>query len=63
MKDGIEQNYLYVFCVERELYNFEDEKETVYIYLKFNVIYDKRGEYDLLVSLHKRNKPITYVFK
>lgn len=63
LKDGMEQNYLYVFCVERELYNFEDEKETVYIYLKFNVIYDKRGEYDLLVSLHKRNKPITYVFK
>lgn len=63
LKEGMEQNYLYVFCVEKELYNFEDKKENIDIYLKFNVIYDENQEYHLLVSLHKRNKPITYVFK
>lgn len=63
LKEGMEQNYLYVFCVERELYNFEDKKETIDVYLKFNIIYYKSEEYYLLVSLHKRNKPITYVFK
>lgn len=63
LKDGIELNDLYVFCVERELYNFEDKKESVDIYLKFNVICVEGEEYRLLVSLHKRNKPITYLFK
>lgn len=63
LKDGIELNDLYVFCVERELYNFEDKKEPVDIYLKFNVICVEGKEYRLLVSLHKRNKPITYLFK
>ena len=63
LKDGIELNDLYVFCVERELYNFEGKKEKVDIYLKFNVICDEGENYRLLVSLHKRNKPITYVFK
>ena len=63
LKDGVEQNNLYIFCVERELYNIEDKKETVDIYLKFNIMCNEMEEYRLLVSLHKRNKPITYVFK
>ena len=63
LKDGVEQNYLYVFCVQRELYNIEDKKELVDIYLKFNIICNEVEEYKALVSLHKRNKPITYVFK
>lgn len=63
LKDGIEQNNLYIFCVERELYNIEDKKEAVDIYLKFNIMCNEIEEYRLLVSLHKRNKPISYVFK
>ena len=63
LKDGVEQNNLYVFCVSRELYNIEDKKELVDIYLKFNIICNEAEEYRILVSLHKRNKPITYVFK
>lgn len=63
LKDGIELNDLYVFCVERELYNFEGKKEKVDIYLKFNVICEEGENYRLLVSLHKRNRPITYIFK
>ena len=63
LKDGIEQNNLYIFCIERELYNIEDKKEKVDIYLKFNIVFNEIEEYILLVSLHKRNKPISYVFK
>lgn len=63
LKDGIEQNNLYVFCLQRELYNFDDKKELVDIYLKFNIICNEEEEYRTLVSLHKRNKPITYLFK
>lgn len=63
LKDGSQQNNLYIFCVERELYSIEDKKEKVDIYLKFNIVCNENDEYRLLVSLHKRNKPITYVFK
>ena len=47
----------------QELYNIEDKKELVDIYFKFNIICNEAEEYRILVSLHKRNKPITYVFK
>lgn len=63
LKDGVEQNDLYVFCIQRELYNFDDKKELVDIYLKFNVICNEAEEYKMLVSFHKRNKPSTYLFK
>lgn len=63
MKDGIEQNDLYVFCLQKELYNIEAKSELVDIYLKFNIISRNCNEYYLLVSLHKRNKPITYLFR
>lgn len=63
MKDGVEQNNLYVFCIQKELYNIKDKKELVDIYMKFNIICNDCGEYRILVSLHKRNKPITYLFK
>lgn len=63
MKDGVEQNDLYVFCVQKELYGIDDKKELVDIYLKFNIICNEIEEYYALVSLHKRNKPITYLFR
>ena len=63
LKNGVEQNNLYVFCIQKELYNIEDKKELVDIYFKFNIICNEAEEYNTLVSLHKRNKPITYVFK
>lgn len=63
MKDGIEQNDLYVFCIKKELYNINGKKESVDIYLKFNIVCNDCEEYYILVSLHKRNKPITYLFK
>ncbi|WP_297422062.1 hypothetical protein [Clostridium sp.] len=63
MKDGVERNNLYVFCIQKELYNIEDKKELVDIYLKFNIICNDLGQYRILVSMHKRNKPITYLFQ
>ena len=63
LKDGEEQNNLYIFCVQRELYNIDGKKELIDIYLKFNIICNENEEYRILVSLHRRNKPITYVFK
>lgn len=63
MKDGIEQNDLYVFCTQRELYNIEGKKELIDIYLKFNIMCNEVEDYRLLVSLHQRNKPITYLFR
>lgn len=62
MTDGVEKNNLYIFCVQRELYNMDDKKELIDIYMKFNII-DILQEYRVVVSLHKRNKPITYLFK
>ncbi|MVX64877.1 hypothetical protein [Clostridium chromiireducens] len=63
MKEGIEQNNLYVFCSQEELYNIEGIKELVDIYLKFNIIHSDLEEYRIIVSMHKRNKPSTYLFK
>lgn len=62
IQDGVEYNDLYVFCPVRELYNIKGIKETVDIYMRFNMIEDESGTYRTLVSLHKRNKPITYLF-
>ncbi|MBN7572637.1 MULTISPECIES: hypothetical protein [Clostridium] len=63
VKNGVEQNDLYVFCLQKELYNVEDKREIVDIYLKFNVICNEVSSSRVLVSLHKRNKPITYLFR
>lgn len=63
MRDGVEQNNLYVFCIQKKLYNLDNKQELVDIYLKFNIVYNNNSEYYILVSLHKRNKPITYLFK
>ena len=63
MKDGIEQNNLYVFCIQKELYNIEGKKALIDIYLKFNIMCNEAEDYRLLVSLHQRNKPITYLFR
>lgn len=63
VKNGVEQNDLYVFCLQKELYSVEDKREIVDIYLKFNVICNEVNSSRVLVSLHKRNKPITYLFR
>lgn len=56
VKNGVEQNDLYVFCLQKELYNVEDKREIVDIYLKFNVICNEVNSSRVLVSLHKRKQ-------
>ena len=63
IQDGIEHNDLYVFCPCHNMYNIKGLKENVDIYMRFNIIETHMGVYRTLVSLHKRNKPITYLFK
>lgn len=66
MRDGvIYNNDLYVFCPIKQLYNIKGQKETVDIYMRFNIIEIESdvNKYRMILSLHKRNKPITYIFK
>lgn len=63
MKDGVLYNDLYVFCPVKQLYNINGKKETVDIYMRFNIIETDVNKYRIIISLHKRNKPITYIFK
>ncbi|MGG0175800.1 hypothetical protein [Gottfriedia acidiceleris] len=54
---------LYVFCPQREL-NYFGDLENVDIYIKSNLLEsDGRNDYLIMVSFHKRNKPITYLFR
>lgn len=54
---------LYVFCKRQEL-DFWGTLEDVDIYIKINMIQTRRGDdYVIIVSFHKRNKPIKHLFK
>ena len=60
---GFEHEILYVFVPQVQLFNAEDEEETIDIYTKFNVIDMPNGSRTVVISFHKRNKPITYLFR
>ncbi|MCU5578552.1 hypothetical protein RE438_30030 (plasmid) [Bacillus wiedmannii] len=54
---------LYIFCPQYELDNW-GQKKSVDIYVKTNLIENKdRNKYMIVVSFHKRNKPVTYLFR
>jgi hypothetical protein len=54
---------LYVFCVSRELASFGDQ-EIVEIYIKTNLMKTRKGnDFAVVISLHKLNKKISYLFK
>ena len=62
-KAGFEHEVLYVFVPRVQLYNSDGEEETVEIYTKFNFI-DLPGENrTVVISFHKRNNPIDYLFR
>lgn len=62
-KEEFAHERLYIFCKEYELDNW-GSLESVEIYIKTNITKTRRGEeYMIVVSFHKRNKPITYLFK
>lgn len=62
-KPGYEYEILYVFVPQVELYNADGEEETVDIYTKFNIIDLPKGNRTVVISFHKRNKSIDYLFR
>ena len=62
-KIGYECEVLYVFVPQVELFNADGEEETVDIYTKFNIIELPKGNRTVVISFHKRNKPIQYLFR
>lgn len=60
---GFEDEVLYVFCPQRTLFNALGEEEHVDIYTKFNIIDYGNSKRVIAVSFHKRNKPISYLFR
>ncbi|WP_231169716.1 hypothetical protein [Clostridium botulinum] len=54
---------LYIFCKKYKLDNW-GSLELVDIYIKTNITQTRKGDYVIIViSFHKRNKPIKYLFK
>lgn len=62
-KIGFEYEALYVFVPQVQLFNADGEEETVDIYTKFNVIDMSNGSRTVVISFHKLNKPIDYLFR
>jgi len=62
-KVGFEHEDLYVFCPQVKLFNFNGIKEMIDIYTKFNLINSESGERVVVISFHKRNKKIDYLFR
>lgn len=62
-KLGYEYEVLYVFVPQVELYNSDGIKEIIDIYTKFNVIDMPYGSRTVVISFHRRNKPIDYLFR
>ncbi|WP_027399266.1 hypothetical protein [Anaerovorax odorimutans] len=62
-KIGFEYEVLYVFVPQVQLFNADGEEEIVDIYTKFNVIDRSNGSRTVIISFHKKNKPIDYLFR
>lgn len=63
MKAGYECEVLYVFVPRITLANALGKQESIDIYTKFNVIKGKNGRRTIVISFHKLNKPISYLFR
>ena len=61
-KDEFAYKILYVFCKEQELDNW-GTLETVDIYIKINMIPRGGDWHSFVVSFHKRNFEISYLFR
>ena len=62
-KPGYEYEVLYVFVPQVNLFNAEGVEEKVDIYIKINIIDMSNGSRKIVISFHKRNKAITYLFR
>lgn len=60
---GYEHEVLYVFCPQVLLYDIDDLEEMIDIYIKFNLLERQNGNRTIIISFHKRNRPINYLFR
>lgn len=60
---GFEHEVLYVFVPQVLLYNPDGEEEIVDVYTKFNIIDRPNSSRTIVISFHRRNKPIDYLFR
>jgi hypothetical protein len=62
-KIGYEYEVLYVFVPQVPLFNPDGEEEMVDVYIKFNIIDLPFESRTVVISFHRRNKPIEYLFR
>ena len=62
-KVGYEYEVLYVFVPQVQLFNAEGVEETIDVYTKFNIIDLPSGSRTVVISFHKRNRLIDYLFR
>lgn len=62
-KIGYEYEVLYVFVPQVQLFNADGEEEIIDVYMKFNLIDMPSGSRTVVISFHKRNKLINYLFR
>ncbi len=60
---GYEYEVLYVFVPQVGLTNSDGIEEIVDIYTKFNIIDMPSGTRTVVISFHKKNKPVDYLFR
>lgn len=59
---GFEHEVLYVFVPRVKLFNSDGNEENVDVYTKFNIIESCNKSRTVVISFHKKNKPIDYLF-
>lgn len=62
-RSGFEHETLYVFVPQVRLFSADGKEVAVDVYTKFNVIDMPKGRRTVVISFHKRNKPIDYLFR
>lgn len=63
IKKGYEYETLFVFVPVVNMYDAFGNSEKIEIYTKFNIINQGKENQTIVISFHKKNKPIDYVFK
>lgn len=62
-RQGFEHETLYVFAPKVLLQDADDNAVSLYVYTKFNIIETRRGDFTVVISFHKLNRPIQFAFK
>lgn len=62
-KAGYEHEILYVFAPQVYLFEAQGTEVTVDMYIKINIIGTVGGDRVVVISFHRRNKPIEYLFR